>query len=186
LSWTSPPYGKRKLTARATDNQGGISQSPPLGITITSQPPVLALQSPAEGAVIEAGSSVWISASASDADGTVVSVDCYANGSLIATLPAAPWTLNWLPAISGPVTLTAIARDDSGAESPAATRTLSVQAALVNPVLIPAGARLGGFWTMGWIKARRGWPPLLTTAPGRLRPRSSDSTITTTAASPRW
>jgi hypothetical protein len=140
LSWTSPPYGKRKLTARATDNQGGISQSPPLGITITSQPPVLALQSPAEGAVIEAGSSVWISASASDADGTVVSVDCYANGSLIATLPAAPWTLNWLPAISGPVTLTAIARDDSGAESPAATRTLSVQAALVNPVLIPAGA----------------------------------------------
>lgn len=140
FTWTNAPYGTHTLTAKATDDGGSVAQSAGVSITITSMPPTVALTSPAQGTLVPAGASLALAATAADPDGTVVAVEYYANGILIATVPAAPWTVNWAPATPGSCTLTAVARDDSGAASAPDSRSIWVQASLANPVLFPAGS----------------------------------------------
>jgi hypothetical protein len=117
-----------------------VAQSAAISITVTSQPPAVVLNSPVAGALVVAGASVPITATAIDADGSVVGVDLYANGSPIASLTAAPWNFNWVPSVSGNWVITAIARDDSGASSIPASSSIWVQASAANPVLVSLGS----------------------------------------------
>lgn len=83
-------------------------------------PPAVAITAPVEGSEYPAGQSVAIVADASDSDGTVTRVAFRANGVQIGAVTAPPFTLNWVPAASGPVSLTAVAEDNSGAETESA------------------------------------------------------------------
>jgi hypothetical protein len=85
-------------------------------IQIASTPPTISLTSPVSGASV-AGGPVALAATASDADGTVVRVDFYANSQLVATAAAAPWTATWTGASPGGYTITAVATDDNGLSS---------------------------------------------------------------------
>jgi hypothetical protein len=76
--------------------------------------------------VFDAGASIAIAATASDADGSVSRVDFLANGSTIGSATAAPYSMTWSPAGGGTFTLTARAMDNSGAtkSSPSVTITI--------------------------------------------------------------
>ena len=99
--------------------------------------------SPANGTTITAPGSVTITASASDADGSVASVAFYANGSLLAQDFTAPYSYSWSGIPAGGYTLTAVATDNSGLQTTAA-------ATLDRPSSMPALKRRTVAPTLRW------------------------------------
>jgi hypothetical protein len=70
--WVNPPYGQYRLTALATDNLGGASESAPVHVTVNA-PPFVSLQEPLNGALFVAPADITLRAVASDPDGTIAS-----------------------------------------------------------------------------------------------------------------
>ncbi len=138
FTWMNPPAGVHFLKARAVDDGGGVALSDAVSITVTTQPPVVTITSPAAGAIFRTGASVPISATASDSDGTVAALDFYENGLLLTTITTSPFSFSWTPQTSGDRTLSAVARDDGGDSSQPVSVTVYVQGVVVNPVLVPA------------------------------------------------
>ena len=91
-----------------------------------NQPPSVSLTSPADGSTYTATSAVPVSATASDADGTVAKVDFYAGSTLIGTDTTSPYSMSWSNAAAGVYTLKAVATDAAGASATSATRTVTV------------------------------------------------------------
>ncbi len=121
MVFTAPvSAGQHTIFARAYDNAGLVTNSTPISINIAAAlglPPTIGITAPAAGGFLPVGTAVTISGSASDADGTVASVQIFANGSLVATvLPSgSTWSTtgtSWTPTTIGPTTLIAIATDD--------------------------------------------------------------------------
>jgi hypothetical protein len=113
-------------------------------VTVTSAgtppnaPPTVSLSSPASGATFTAPASVSIAASASDSDGTVARVDFFANGTLLGTDTAAPYTFSWSNVAAGTYNLTAVATDNAGATGASAAVSITVNPGTPPPGL-PAG-----------------------------------------------
>ncbi|HEX7313339.1 MAG TPA: Ig-like domain-containing protein, partial [Pyrinomonadaceae bacterium] len=84
-----------------------------------------------------AGRSVKLTASASDVDGTVVSVSFYDNGVLLGTATAAPYTYQWNDAALGTHAVSATATDNSGATRTSATVTVTFTDAQPTPTPTP-------------------------------------------------
>jgi chitinase len=88
----------------------------------------VAISSPSSGASFTAPASIAIAASAADADGTIAGVDFYVGTQLIASDTSSPYTASWNNVAAGTYSLTAVARDNSGA-----TRTSTAVAVTVSP-----------------------------------------------------
>jgi hypothetical protein len=88
FSWSNAVVGSHVLTAVVTDDLGSTGVSTPVTVVVNGAPGV-AITSPANGAVLEAGSSVSLSALASDPDGSVTLVEFFEGANLIgsATTP---------------------------------------------------------------------------------------------------
>ncbi len=117
-SWANAAAGSYTLTARAYDNNGGVATSAGVNISIGStsnQLPTVAITAPVSGATLTAPASVTITASASDTDGTIASVDFYVGSQLIGSDTSAPYTAAWNNVAAGSYSLTARARDNGGA-----------------------------------------------------------------------
>jgi uncharacterized protein (TIGR03437 family) len=80
-------------------------------------PPTVSIAEPLNGSSFVVGSSVTISANASDSDGEVVKVDFYASGSLIGSVASPPYSFIWNNIDHGVYTLTARATDNAGAST---------------------------------------------------------------------
>jgi subtilisin family serine protease len=80
-----------------------------------NSPPSVTLTSPTPGSSFFAPATISLEASASDSDGSVEKVDFYANGVLIGSDLAAPYTAAWSNMPLGSYQLTAVATDDGGA-----------------------------------------------------------------------
>ncbi len=97
----------------------------------TNLPPTVALTAPAGGSSAPVGSDVVVFAAAADQNGSVVRVDFYDGGTLIASDTSAPFWIVWNTSVPGGHVLTAIARDNNGATTTSAavavTRTPSVE-----------------------------------------------------------
>ena len=91
-----------------------------------NKPPVVSLTSPANGAAFTAPATITLSASASDADGTVTKVEFYRGTTLIGTSTAAPYSVNWANVASGTYDLTAKATDNLGATASSAISRVTV------------------------------------------------------------
>ena len=78
-------------------------------------PPVVSISSPAGGASFTAPASVTISATATDADGSIAKVDFYNGSTKLGTATAAPYSYTWTGVAAGTYSLTAIATDNAGA-----------------------------------------------------------------------
>lgn len=76
--------------------------------------PVVSITSPASGASFASGTSVSVSANASDSDGTISQVEFFANGTSVGVDVSSPYSLNWTIG-TGTFSLTAIATDNGGA-----------------------------------------------------------------------
>lgn len=131
LQFTLPAdttVGPHQLQAVVTDTAGATFSSPVTtftAIAAVGQPPTVGILAPSSGAFLPAGTTVTLSGTAADADGSVSSVQVFADGASLgnATLTGATWALNWTPPVSGPVNLTAIAIDShsNATRSPAVT-----------------------------------------------------------------
>lgn len=109
--------GSHYLEAYVVDVDGRTYQSPRVNLSIigaNGAPPNVGILTPIAGALIPAGTSTPITLSASDPDGTISTVQVYANGALIGTASgSAPnYSLNWTPSATGSYQLTAVAVDN--------------------------------------------------------------------------
>ncbi len=89
--------------------------------------PTVSLTSPTSDATFTAGTDVVISASASDADGSVSKVAFYVDGNMISEDTSSPYTANWT-ATSGNHLITARATDNDNAVATSSTVSITVSA----------------------------------------------------------
>jgi hypothetical protein len=139
LVWTNVPPGTNiLLTAKATDNSGASTLSPPVSITVHPGPPppppplIVRITSPADGATYRAPVDIPIYAYAACPTGFVTAVEFYAGtndlgaghrltppsvtgvASIPPILLTNLWSLVWSNAPQGTFALTAVAADNSG------------------------------------------------------------------------
>ncbi|MCG7499320.1 Ig-like domain-containing protein [Vibrio sp. Of7-15] len=88
------------------------------GDTGTNQPPTISVISPLNNASFSTGDNVVFNADASDSDGSIAQVQFLLNGTVLSTLTASPFRLNWT-AIEGNHTLEVKATDNLNATSSA-------------------------------------------------------------------
>ncbi len=114
--------------------------SPPGGSSGVNQAPTVSLTAPITGTQVPQGSSISLVASATDADGSVASVNFYEGSTLVgagvAPLSGNLWTFSWNTAAAGNHTLQAVATDNLGAQTISAAATIQVvQASGITVVL---------------------------------------------------
>ena len=88
--------------------------------------PVIAITSPTNGAQFTGGSSVPITATASDPDGNIRQVSFYVDGTFIGFDTTAPYFATWPLAVPGTRILTAVALDDANATATSAPVSITV------------------------------------------------------------
>jgi hypothetical protein len=126
VTWSSPTDGAHILTAIAQDNAGHSTTATSVSVTVGSgSPPVVALTAPAEGALL-AGSSILVSAVASDASG-IVGVQFLLDGVDLGPMDTSnDYEATWSNPTDGPHVLSAIARDAAGHTTTAASVSVVV------------------------------------------------------------
>jgi hypothetical protein len=127
LTWTNVQPGAYTLTAVATDNDGAMTTSQPVDISVvTNLPPRVKLESPYDDATYFAPATVVICAAASDPDGTVTGVEFFAGTNSLGVVTNSTVVTNhdgivdlfcftWSGVSTGAYTLTAVATDNAGA-----------------------------------------------------------------------
>ena len=95
---------------------------------LVNQPPTVSLTSPADNTTVTKGSTVTISATAADSDGSVDRVEFYAGSVRINTDGAAPYSFDWTPTVTGTFVITAKAYDFDGGVTTSQPVTVNVVA----------------------------------------------------------
>jgi hypothetical protein len=141
-TWTNVAAGSYSLTADATDNDGAVTTSAAVGITVTggggNVPPTVSITSPANGATFTAPVSITINATAADSDGTVSKVDFYQGSTLLGTDTTSPYSYTWTDVAAGSYSLTADATDNGGATTTSSAVNITVSGG-GTPVLLSQG-----------------------------------------------
>ncbi len=116
FTWQQPSAGIYDIKAVAIDNANLKTASSVAQVTIVGQqiPPVVSLITPANNAQFQQGDAVSIEASASDPDGSIASVEFYADNTLLGVENNAPYEIVWQNVPAGTYVMTAIATDDQG------------------------------------------------------------------------
>jgi regulation of enolase protein 1 (concanavalin A-like superfamily) len=114
-----------------------------------NRPPTVVLSAPTNGATYTTPASITITASASDADGSITSVEFYANGTLLAKDNSAPYSVTGTLQ-EGSYAITAVAYDNAGASTVSAVVNVTVKAAPQSeePKNPPAAAPAGVAFTV--------------------------------------
>ena len=133
-SVTSNPYsfattvlsGTNRFTAVVTDDRNASGTSSIVTISgVSNTPPTVSITSPSSGAAYMMGNSVSITATASDADGTVSKVEFYVNGSKVGQSTSSPYAYTWTSTI-GTKSLTAVATDNDGGQTTSSAVSINV------------------------------------------------------------
>jgi hypothetical protein len=146
LDWNSPPPGPHSLTAVATDDEGATQQSGVVHIDVydAAGTPFVRITSPADGAAIEGGTNLFISAYA-NAPGGVTNLQFFANGSLIGEDATSPFSVVW-DAPFGTNLLAGVAFSSTGFSATSAIVSLRVFPNTTAPTIVtqapPRGATL--------------------------------------------
>ncbi|HZM21696.1 MAG TPA: pentapeptide repeat-containing protein [Anaerolineales bacterium] len=91
-----------------------------------NQPPTVSLMSPADNTTVTKGSTVTISATAADSDGSVIRVEFFAGSTLLNTDPSAPYSFDWTTTVTGAYVITARATDNDGAVTTSQSVTVNI------------------------------------------------------------
>ncbi|WP_264531539.1 Ig-like domain-containing protein [Flavobacterium sp. N502540] len=113
FNWKNVAAGTYTLTAKAYDNNDGVTTSSAVSVKV-NQSPTVSITAPADNAIYAAPAFVTINATAADTDGTVSKVEFYNGINLIATSTTKPYTCNLTSVPAGTYSLTAKACDDNG------------------------------------------------------------------------
>ena len=126
VSWTPTAPGAANITAVATDNLGATTTSAAVAVTVANQSPTITITSPNNGATVTTTSGTTLTATASDPDGTIASVQFKIDGvNFGSPITSAPYTLSWTPTTTGSHAITAVATDNFGATTTSATVTVT-------------------------------------------------------------
>ncbi len=135
--WANPSAGAYTVAARATDSQGLITTSAPRAYTLnaTNTPPTVSLTAPANNSTYVLPADLVVSASAADVEknGGITQVEFLANGQVIGTRTATPYSIVWSNPAAGSYTLTARATDSGGAQTVSAIRTVTISDVNASP-----------------------------------------------------
>jgi uncharacterized protein (DUF2141 family) len=132
FTWSNVAAGTYSLTARATDNAGGVGTSATVSVTVnssTNAPPSVSITSPTPGASFTAPANITIQASASDTDGTISKVDFYQGSTLLGTDTTSPYSFTWSNVPAGSYSLTARATDNGNSVQTSSAVTVTVSTA---------------------------------------------------------
>ena len=88
--------------------------------------PTVTLTSPTNNGIVKTPANITVSASASDADGSISKVVLYNGTTVLATLTSAPYNYNWNNVAIGSYAITAVAYDNMGAVSVSSKNNVQV------------------------------------------------------------
>ena len=129
FAWNGVAAGSYSLTARATDNSGGVKTSGARAVTVTapSPPPTVSLTAPANGATFAPPASIAIAATATPGSGASISkVEFFNGASLLGQDTTSPYAFAWNAVPAGAYTLTAKATDNKGSATTSAPIAVTV------------------------------------------------------------
>jgi gliding motility-associated-like protein len=137
VSWDNAAAGNHTITAKAFDDMGLITTSSPVTLNIRplNTAPQVAITSPSHEAAILQGTPVTITASASDALGTISKVEFYSGTTKLGEDVANPFTFVWNGAAVGDHVLTAKATDDKGLSTISSPVSISIFIANTAPTV---------------------------------------------------
>lgn len=122
--WSNEKVGKFTLTARATDDMGGVTISDQISLKIES-PISIAITSPTTSRILPPAS-LTLQADATDSKGTILKVEFYNGADLIGVASSSPFVLQWNDVKTGIYRLTAVATDSLGYIKTSGITTLTV------------------------------------------------------------
>ena len=136
--------GNYTITLTATNTYGSVSITKVITVDVaTNQPPTISVTNPTNNSNITVGQQVALTATASDGDGSISSVQFKVNNTNLGSpITSSPYTTSWTPSVAGSYTITAVATDNLGLTTTSAaiatTVTIPVNQAPVISVTAPA------------------------------------------------
>ncbi|WP_146173517.1 Ig-like domain-containing protein [Pontibacter mucosus] len=131
-TWTNVAAGTYQLTARATDNDNAATTSAVVNITVSAPantPPTVQLTAPADNSTFTAPATITLTASASDADGSIARVEFYQGTTKLGEDLTSPYSFAWANIPAGTYQLTARAFDNGGLSTSSSPVNVTVSAA---------------------------------------------------------
>ena len=135
-TWTGVAAGTYTLTAKAYDNLTATGTSTAVAVTVNAQPSV-SMTAPTAGQLFAPGSSITLSANASDPDGSVSRVEFYNGATLLYTDTSSPYSYVWPNVAAGAYSLTARAYDNTIGVTTSSTVSIVVNASPAGPIATP-------------------------------------------------
>ena len=132
FEWKDLVEGSHTLTAKATDNDGGSTTSSAVKIEVApaaNELPTISIIAPVNNEKFFKGSSVLITADATDKDGTVSKVEFFNGTTKLGEDATTPFAFEWKDLVEGSHTLTAKATDNDGGS----TTSLPVKIEVTSP-----------------------------------------------------
>ena len=143
LTWANVPSGTYSLQAKTTSTAANCVGTGPLSPAVSvrvNTPPAVSIASPGSGTASTAPGSFNFTANASDSDGSVTSVQWFANGSAISgALTSAPYAFTWSGVSASVFSITAKATDNNGTATTSAPITVvsnDTPSATISPTVV--------------------------------------------------
>jgi hypothetical protein len=114
---------------------GEYTISGTIPVTGGSIPPTVSLTAPANNATFCSGTAITLTATATDADGTISKVEFFDGTTLITTLTASPYTYNWTNAATGAHSITVKATDNGNLGTTSTAVSITVNATPAAPIV---------------------------------------------------
>jgi len=112
-----------------------------------NQPPTVSITSPADGASFMAPATITITANASDPENQLTKVEFYNGATLLGTSTSAPYSFTWQSVPTGTYSLTAVAYDSGGLNTPSGAVSVTVAAANQPPTVSITSPANGASYT---------------------------------------
>lgn len=127
FDWKVGKTGNYTVTAKATDNWGAVTTSAEIHFSVVpNQPPAVDIIMPSTGQIFTSPATINFEAAAMDVDGRIAQVAFYNGTTLLTDEHKVPYTYQWQNVPAGTYTITAVARDNWGAETTSAPLTVTV------------------------------------------------------------
>jgi len=151
FTWNNVAAGTYSLTAVATDNSGLKTTSIPITLTVkdspppvTNHPPVISILDIRPETSFFAPAKITISATATDPDGSVSSVEFFNKTTSLGVITSAPWSIVWNDVPEGNYSITAVATDNLGAKTTSSAVSLTIYKKPNQPPLVSIVSPVNG------------------------------------------
>ncbi len=129
-SWKNVPAGNYTITAKAIDDDGNVTTSAGVSISVGSgsskRAPTVRLTNPDNNTTYPSRSNIYMRALANSASGTLKKVSFYSGNRLLSTQYAYPYAITWRDVAVGTYTLKAVATDNNGLSATSAPVKVTV------------------------------------------------------------